>query len=134
MNITGLNHFNLAVADLERSARFYEALGLRRGHRPEFPTRGIWLYCGDAPVLHLNDAAEVGVGPYARDQAAVHHVGLSARGSVDDVTDRLSDLGVIYDLWDPIPGVCRALYFRGPDDEYVELVLVDCPVTMERAI
>lgn len=130
MRIDGLNHFNLAVRDLETSALFYEQLGLKRGHRPTFPTTGIWLYVGDNPVIHLNDECEV--GPILKGGVAtVHHVGLSVRGSVEAITAALDKLGVVYDLWAPIPGVCRALYFRGPDGEAIEFVMVDCHVPVE---
>lgn len=128
MKIEGLNHFNIATDDLERSARFYESLGLKRGHRPSFQTTGIWLYIADTPVLHLNDAKEV--GPIAWATAAVHHVGFSVKGSVDEITNKLRSIGVEYDLWDPIPGVCRALYFKGPSNESIEIVMVDCYVPL----
>lgn len=123
MRIEGLNHFNIATENLERSAHFYEALGLKRGHRPSFSTTGIWLYIGEAPVIHLNDESEV--GPIVKGTAAVHHVGLSVRGGLEEITARLRWLNIEYDLWDPIPGVCRALYFRGPSGEQIEFVLVD---------
>lgn len=125
-SIEGLNHFNIAAADLEASAKFYEALGLRRGHRPDFGSfnHGIWMYCGVHPILHLNDAKEV--GPITPGTGAVHHVGLSVSGEVDDVTRHLDHLGIHYDLWAPIEGVCRALYFHGPDGEHIEMVMVDC--------
>lgn len=129
--IVNLNHFNIATNDLEASARFYEALGLTRGYRPTFSTTGVWLYSPEgAPIVHLNDEREV--GPIVEGTAAVHHIGLTVVGSVEDVTHKLDALDIIYDLWDPIPGVCRALYFKGPSGESVEFVLVDCYVPRER--
>lgn len=123
MLISGLNHVNIATNDLEASARFYENFGLKRGHRPTFPTKGIWLYSNGCPILHLNDAAEV--GPIVPGTAAVHHVGLSVNGSVEEITRCLRNHGIEYDLWDPIPGVFRALYFKGPSGESVEFVMLD---------
>jgi catechol 2,3-dioxygenase-like lactoylglutathione lyase family enzyme len=123
MVIDGLNHVNIATKDLENSARFYESLGLARGHRPDFHTTGIWMYSGLSPVLHLNDEEEV--GPIVSGTAAVHHFGFSVRGTVGEVCKELVDLGIEFDLWDPIPGVCRALYFRGPSGESIEYVMVD---------
>lgn len=128
--IISLNHFNIATSDLEASARFYEALGLIRGYRPTFPTTGIWLYGNEgAPIIHLNDEREV--GPIVKGTAAVHHVGLTVVGSVEAVTGKLAALGIVYDLWAPIPGVCRALYFKGPSGESIEFVMVDCYVTRD---
>lgn len=131
MRVAGLNHFNIACADLERSATFYETLGLKRGHRPTFPTTGIWLYIGDHPAVHLNDKSEV--GPIVDGCAAVHHVGFTVHGMVEEIADKLERLGIKYDLWDPIPGVCRALYFHGPDGEAIEFVMVDCFMPLDIA-
>ena len=57
MPLEGLNHYNVAVADLEASRRFYTGvLGLVDGMRPPFETPGAWLYVGDEPVVHLSPA------------------------------------------------------------------------------
>lgn len=122
--IIGLNHANVITRDLEASAAFYEALGLKRGERPNFGNTGIWLYNVDGlPILHLNDEAELGVIKGAH--SAIHHVGLSVRGSVGEITDKLAKLHIVYDLWAPVPGCCRALYFNGPSGEHIEFVMVD---------
>lgn len=133
MRVAGLNHFNIVSNDMEKSAAFYEQFGLTRGHRPSgFSTKGIWLYVGDDPIIHINDTAEVGTIESKR--GPVHHVGLTIKGDVGNVTKTLASLGVTFDLWDPIPGVCRALYFEGPSGEAVEFVLVDCHVDPVMAI
>jgi catechol 2,3-dioxygenase-like lactoylglutathione lyase family enzyme len=57
MNVLGLNHVNIAGSDelIERCRTFYiDVLGLTDGHRPQFSTRGFWLYAGDQPVVHLS--------------------------------------------------------------------------------
>lgn len=56
--ITGLNHINLrAPAALLLALRdFYSGvLGLEVGPRPDFGSRGFWLYAGGRPVLHLSE-------------------------------------------------------------------------------
>jgi catechol 2,3-dioxygenase-like lactoylglutathione lyase family enzyme len=56
MAITSLHHFNLRIpeVELERAERFYtEVLGLHIGPRPLFGSKGVWLYAGDEPLLHL---------------------------------------------------------------------------------
>ena len=127
MRIVGLNHFNIATRNIELSARFYEALGLVRGPRPDFGNTGIWMYYGADPILHLNDANEV--GPIAEQTGVFHHVGLSVKGSIEEVTEHLRALGVEARLWEPgVPGWYRAMYFKGPSGEEIELVLVDCYV------
>lgn len=125
MHISGLHHCNIATYDLEESARFYEKLGLTRGPRPDFGNTGVWLYTEDGPVIHLNDEKEV--GPIACGTGVFHHVGLKAHGSIDEVTNKLRSLGITHKLWEPaVPGWYRALYFKGPSEEEIELVLVDC--------
>jgi 4-hydroxyphenylpyruvate dioxygenase-like putative hemolysin len=54
--VRGLDHINLRVpADLLEPVRaFYvDMVGLHDGARPAMPSRGYWLYAGDAAVLHL---------------------------------------------------------------------------------
>lgn len=124
MQIGNLNHFNIATRSLEASAQFYEKLGLRRGNRPPFSTSGIWMenQCGN-PIIHLNDANEV--GPIVAGTAAIHHIGLNVHGSVEQITAKLDVLGIKFDLWDPIPGTFRALYFHGPSGESIEFVMIE---------
>ena len=129
MRIVGLNHFNIVCADLEKSAQFYEAFGLKRGVRPDFGNHGIWLYHGIDPVLHLNDAWELGHDTRAKPSGVFHHVGLSVSGQVHEVCAKLTSLGIDHRIWEPaVPGWYRALYFFGPDGEEIELVLTDCYV------
>lgn len=126
MHVASLNHFNLAVKDLEKSCAFYQQLGLHKVRRPRFPTTGIWMACeaDGPPILHLNDEKEVGPIEYGA-CGVVHHVGFTVHGSIAGITQKLFDMDVLYDLWDPIPGVHRALYFKGPDGEAIEFVLID---------
>lgn len=56
--ITGLHHINLrAPAELLVTLRdFYrDVLGLEAGPRPDFGSRGYWLYAGGHPVVHLSE-------------------------------------------------------------------------------
>lgn len=56
--ITGLHHINLrARAELLVVLRdFYrDVMGLEDGPRPNFNSRGYWLYAGGQPVLHLSE-------------------------------------------------------------------------------
>lgn len=54
MAVVALDHVNLRTTRLEEMRRFYvEVLGLRVGPRPNFSFGGLWLYCGDVPVVHL---------------------------------------------------------------------------------
>ena len=54
MGLTKLDHVNVRTANLEAMERFYsDALGLSTGWRPPFDFDGRWLYCGEAPIVHL---------------------------------------------------------------------------------
>lgn len=132
MKIAGLNHFNIATPDLEGTAKFYERLGLRRGHRPDFGNTGLWLFLGDKPIVHLNLESEV--GPIAKGTGVVHYVGFDVRGSVEEVCRGLNDLSIEHRLWPtPVGGWYRALYFEDPNGVQIEYVLVDCYVKDDRS-
>ena len=66
MAITRLDHYSIRTTDLDATRRFYtEVLGLRVGPRPDFAFPGVWLYQGDAAVVHV-----VGVDP--NDPSGLH--------------------------------------------------------------
>lgn len=128
LRITGLNHFNVVTTDLETSARFYERLGLVRGPRPDFGNTGVWMYIGSDPKVHLNLESEMphetvhGIG-------VVNHLGFDVSGAKEEVINELVRLGLEYRLYTPeVPGWYRAIYFKGPSGEQIELVLKDCYV------
>ncbi len=59
MSVGGFDHYNLRAPRrlLDELRDFYvEIVGLRVGPRPPFKRFGYWLYAGDRPVLHLNEA------------------------------------------------------------------------------
>ena len=130
MQITELNHFNIATKDLEASARFYEALGLTRGHRPDFGNTGVWMYLAGLPRVHLNLESEV--GPIIDGKSCVHHLGFTVYGSAENICAQLEQLGIAYTFFPKdVAGWYRALYFKGPSDEEIEFVLMDCFVPWE---
>lgn len=54
MAIDGMNHFTVLTADLDATRGFYVGvLGLAIGSRPALGFPGVWLYIGDAAVLHV---------------------------------------------------------------------------------
>ena len=88
--IRRLDHVNVRTANLEGLARFYEALGLRRGERPPLGFAGAWLYAGDQAVIHL-----VGVEAQPQPEGALRleHFAFSASG-LGEFLARLALLGV----------------------------------------
>jgi catechol 2,3-dioxygenase-like lactoylglutathione lyase family enzyme len=54
MPATSLNHYTILARDLEATKNFYtDIVGLKVGDRPPLNFPGYWLYCGDAPTVHL---------------------------------------------------------------------------------
>ena len=54
IKIKGLNHYAIAVLDLEKSITFYhEILGFDFLTRPDFDFKGAWFDCGNGISLHL---------------------------------------------------------------------------------
>jgi lactoylglutathione lyase len=54
IDITGLNHYAIAVSELSASLSFYNGiLGLKRIRRPDFDFAGAWLDSGNGIEIHL---------------------------------------------------------------------------------
>lgn len=61
MPVHRLDHINLRVSGAAFAALrdFYcRILGLRIGDRPPLESKGLWLYAGGAPIVHLVEASE----------------------------------------------------------------------------
>ena len=55
MAINELNHINIRTVKMEETKDFFvDVVGLEIGFRPDFPSHGYWLYCGDVPIVHLS--------------------------------------------------------------------------------
>jgi catechol 2,3-dioxygenase-like lactoylglutathione lyase family enzyme len=77
--ITGLDHFTILTTDLENTVAFYaEILDLRAGPRPDFDFPGAWLYCGEAPLLHIVQRETPPAHHGVIDHVAFRATGLSA--------------------------------------------------------
>ena len=100
MPLESLDHYNISTNDLKACRRFYcKGLGLEEGLRPPVGDRGLWLYLGGRPVVHVNRFDEdVGSG-----SGAVDHVAF--RGTrYDEFVARLVDHGIDYEAR-AIPGM-----------------------------
>ena len=66
MKLQKLEHININVSNLDASVQFYKnVLGMKQGDRPNFKSKGAWLYLGDTAVIHLSHGrceAQVGSG------------------------------------------------------------------------
>lgn len=97
MTVHGIDHINLCAAGKSFAAlrAFYcDILGLEPGPRPPLRSAGLWLYAGDAPVVHLvelpgeDDTAAHRIAPSALD-----HVALRC-SNLDEALQRLRRLGI----------------------------------------
>jgi catechol 2,3-dioxygenase-like lactoylglutathione lyase family enzyme len=113
-------HIGLIVADLQRSALFYEQLlGLSRIERPQLSFDGIWYGLESGQQIHLMRLDT----PYAGCERPTHggrdnHVALCC-DAFDAIRQRLEAAGVDYTL---SKSGRRALFCRDPDDNTIELI------------
>jgi catechol 2,3-dioxygenase-like lactoylglutathione lyase family enzyme len=116
--LLGLDHVNLRTADVATLRAFYvDVVGLKVGPRPAFSFGGAWLYCGDAPVVHL---VEVENRPDSSGELRLEHFALRARG-LGEMLERLEAhkvavrLGFIRDF-----GLCQ-VNVSDPDGTHLHI-------------
>ena len=91
-DVATLDHVNIRTDDLEACRRFYvDALGFEEGMRPDFDSRGMWLYLGNAPVVHVVEVSEGLPG----NSGSIHHIAFRAH-NYDRFTARLAANGIEY--------------------------------------
>jgi catechol 2,3-dioxygenase-like lactoylglutathione lyase family enzyme len=97
VTIRAIDHVNIRAPadDIARLKQFYcDVIGLSDGWRPEFPSRGHWLYAGTDPLVHLVE------GDAAQDRGAqtgVDHVSFRS-DDLDSFIERLRLRGVEFQL------------------------------------
>ena len=99
MAISGFQHVNIrcAESDLPAIEKFYgEVLGLTAGPRPNFPFNGLWLYDGDAPIVHVSGRFPAGSIVVEKHNGSVAHIAFRATGAVE-FRKRLKKVGVYFE-------------------------------------
>lgn len=96
MNIDRIHHLNIRCApgDLATIEKFYvEVLGLQRGYRPpHLRNRGVWLYLGRDPVIHVT--ARCAEGYVQGDhRGSIDHVAFQSSGAAGFLA-RLAKLNI----------------------------------------
>ena len=116
-----LEHVNLTVTDVERSAAFYcDLLDLHVRWKGDLEGGRIGVDVGDDPAyLALFEATTEGRAAYDYGAPGVNHFGFVV-ADLDDARRRLEALGVTEVFEGGEPG--RRLYFFDPDGQEVELV------------
>ncbi len=129
MKITGADHTNWRVKDLERSLCFYrdvlglEPFGLEEYHRGERPI--VSLRVTSTFILHLRPDPSFEPGP----TGGYDHLALVVENDVETLAKHLGDSGV--EVERRLKGVVgaqgegEALYVRDPDGYLIELKLYD---------
>ncbi len=120
---TGMHEMVLEVEDLDAAERFYrDVIGLDVVQRWGEDRPAVWLDMGDTSALGLWTAkAAVGAIANGRGGAHVHFALRIPHGTIDEVQERLADLG--YEtLRIEFGDGNRSLYLDDPDGNCVELM------------
>lgn len=114
--IQGLNHVNVCTEDLAATRAFYvDLLGLTEGPRPNFGVDGLWLYVGEAPIVHI--VLETEARPA---RGALDHFSLTV-ADFDGALAKMDAAGVRYTAVDIPDGFGRQAFLRDPNGVTVEL-------------
>jgi catechol 2,3-dioxygenase-like lactoylglutathione lyase family enzyme len=118
MALQRLSHVNLRTTNLEAMSDFYRrVLGFPPGKRPPFSFPGVWLYCGDQPVVHLVGVAQA---PQPNDELRLQHFAFDATDYAGFVAN-LDELGVPYRVGQlPSWGV-RQVHLNDPDGNHLHV-------------
>lgn len=118
MPIEGLDHINIVTPRLETTRAFLvEILGLREGVRPNFEATGYWLYAGDRPLIHIQEA-RIPVAP--SHGCALNHVAFRI-SNFDEMVSRLRAREVPVDVR-TVPGTSvRQAFFDDPNGVRLEI-------------
>ncbi len=114
MELLGVHHISVNVANNEEAERFYvDVLGLKKLPRPDFGFPGAWLELTDGRQVHLIQV-EDWVAP--KGQHFALHV-----ADLDGVKAQLEDQGVRVSKVSEIMDVGRQCFFRDPCGNGIEL-------------
>ncbi|MET0180805.1 MAG: VOC family protein [Novosphingobium sp.] len=124
MPVTGLDHVNIAAADIEVSARFYaDVLGLERRDGPSIRPPGQLQWMHDPagrPIIHLAAAAATRGETVPGPTGAFDHVALAC-GDYEGMIARLEERGLAYRT-SAVPELrLRQVFIVDPDGVRLEL-------------
>ena len=118
MELHKLEHININVSNLDASVKFYEnVLGMKQGERPNFKSKGAWLYLGDTAVIHLTHGrceAQVGSG-------TLDHLAFRA-SDLSNFTDSLKVRNIDFEERRVPEQQQHQVFFEDPDGITIEVV------------
>lgn len=115
MKLNGLHHFNIrcSASDLAPIESFYtDVVGLHRGYRPDFKNKGIWLYNGGHPLVHVSMRCQEGFLAGDKHNGSVDHIAFRAADAADFIA-RLERLGLSYQQQN-VPEAGYQIFLRDP--------------------
>ena len=95
----GFLHLNIrcAESDLPAIEKFYgDVLSLKTGPRPDFVAKGIWLYDGDNPIIHVGARFPKDFLVKDKHNGSIDHIAWKASGAVE-FRKRLKTLGIDFE-------------------------------------
>ena len=118
MELQKLEHININVSDLSASVDFYkDVLGMKLGERPQFKSKGAWLYLGDTAVIHLTHGrCEAQVGSGTLDHLAFRASDLSG------FTETLKNKNIDFEERRVPEQQQHQIFFDDPDGITIEVV------------
>ena len=116
MEITGINHVSLHVADLEASVNFYKHLGLTQKTRPNFHFRGAWFSIGEQHELHLIAGRDKKVNSGRRG----NHFAITV-SSIKETVEHLAQNGIPHRHPKQRPDGQWQVFLQDPDGYVIEL-------------
>ena len=123
MSIVRLDHFNIRAPKqvIDEVTKFYgEILDLTTGPRPNFSSKGAWLYLGDHPYIHLT-VDETATAPGGNEH--LNHIAFHCKG-LDTYLERLKAADIDFaDAYIPDLDMTQ-LFFHDPAGIQVELNFV----------
>ncbi len=114
MKLEGILHLNIRcpVADLPKIEKFYdEVVGLKKGHRPDFGSPGLWLYAGDEPLVHVGTRVAKGF-LVEKHNGSVDHIAFRMKGATEFRT-HVRKTGVSFEESN-VPGAGYQIFLKDP--------------------
>lgn len=126
MQVNGIDHVNIATADLDGTVRFYQdLLGFSPGPTPNSPdgAMGRWLHdTTGQPIIHLMvlDPAKHQGGSSAHATGTIDHVAIACVG-FHEIMQRCEELGIPYQVNDRRYFGLRQIFATDPNNVKLEL-------------
>ncbi|MBC7780329.1 MAG: hypothetical protein H7125_09520 [Proteobacteria bacterium] len=124
--VVQIHHINIGCreSDLPKIERFYGGvLGFKVGYRPAFPSKGIWLYDGDHPLVHVVVRFDEDWSGIDQAHSGYDHTAYWASG-VQEYRKRLHTLGIAFEEQN-VATAGYQIFATDPVGNKIELIFPD---------